>query len=856
MKRTLILLCAIIFLAQGIKSEINAETLEKDTTIQGIKFPKGTNVFYASDKLTSVKLKQDQEIQGILCAKNRGLWGQIFFYENGKIHQAELAKNQEIQGILCGIGSVVFFNSGKLLSAFLAGDQEIQGIPCAKSSQIILYESGKIRWAELAKDQEIQGILCGKGHIEFYESGKLGQTILARDQEIQGLKLIKGCEVSFDESGKVKETMLARDREIPRDQEIQGLKLIGHAIFDKSGKLQEAVLAQDQEIQGIFCRKGRIQFYESGKLGQAILASDPEIQGIKFPKETRITFYESGRLWNAVLGQDQEIKGLKLAKETEINFLESGQLWLVTLAQDQEIQGIFCRKGRIQFYESGKLLNAILASEQEIQGLKLAKGDDVTFDNESGKLESVVLGRTEQVQSIIFAPSDKLFFYESGKLKAARLAQDNDQEIQGVFCAKGRHLYLYDYDIVFYESGELEQALLAQAKEIQGVPCTEGSRISFYKSGKLRSVSLTQDQNIQNILCAKGAQAFFYESGKLQTAVLAQNQRIQRILCLKDKEISLYESGKLECAELAEEKAEEQKEEQEIQGIKFAKGCRISFDKSGKLGPAILIAQNYLKKYKADNLVNVSVRYSSPNLLENNDILSLQVIHCWSHYGDGTPRIKIIKINRNSLIEETLLELDPKNYQGILDVFNFRADTKGNLYVLEPPLQLDMPKTLKILIIDLRTKKQSYITRRGTGYRISPDGRFLIYRDMGSAADDSSKKKTIYLTDLEGKIKDAIYETREEIKNWSWVDNDTIEICFYSHIKFINIHTKKVINLIRFRFKEFIDEWDPYAIRYRTSSDSNNEFAIKENSEGDLILINLMNLENRALKRGFDNWGK
>jgi hypothetical protein len=86
--------------------------LTVDTVIQGIKFAKGTVVFYYTDhKLWSARLTVDQKIQGIKCAKGT----YVIFYPNGKIWAATLAVNQTIQGTPYTKGTEVYFKNGKVV---------------------------------------------------------------------------------------------------------------------------------------------------------------------------------------------------------------------------------------------------------------------------------------------------------------------------------------------------------------------------------------------------------------------------------------------------------------------------------------------------------------------------------------------------------------------------------------------------------------------------------------------------------------------------------------------------------------------------------------------------------------------
>lgn len=513
-----------------------------------------------------------------------------------------------------------------------------------------------------------------------------------------------------------------------------------------------------------------------------------------------------------ILDNDTTIQGIVFPKGTEVQFYNSGKFRYIKLPQDQEIQGIkFVEGNYLHFYESGKPKSAQLTQDHKIKGVKFIKGTGINFD-ESGDPCSVVLSQDQEIQGIKFIKGSDISFYESGKLSRAKLAQD--QEIQGIKVTKGKYT---GNNLRFYETGKLKSVRLIEPAEIQGLKFAKGTDIVFYESGKIRYANLLEDQDIQGMKLMKGTYLNFYESGKLEAAVLAENK--------------------------------------EIQGIKFAKETRISFDGSGKLRDSILLAQQYLKEYE-----NVTIEYFYPKFLENNDILFLKVISCWTGWGSRPPlkKITINKMSLNDLKEKILFELEQKDSEAAWKLFDshefdFDVDAKGNRCILEPAMNFEMPESLKIAIINLKTKEQSSITRRGVKYRISPNGQYLIYGDM-------ERKATIYLTDIEGKARNVIYEAQDTIQDLCWLDNDTIAVYAETdksgrYIKVINIRTKEVINFIKGK-----DSIDSFIAQHISASPAmNKEIAVGGAYDGDLMLIDLKTKETKVLKRGFrgsKSWGE
>ncbi|MBU4488267.1 MAG: hypothetical protein KKI13_04290 [Candidatus Omnitrophica bacterium] len=774
-------------------SEIKAEILNANTTVQGITFPKGTDIyFYKSGKPRSAIIPYDQVIQGIPCAK-----GTIWLYESGKLKNATLAQNEKIQGIVCAKNrQALFHESGKLTQAILAGDQKIQGILFNDGTEVCLSEEGRLLVVVLAQEQEIQQIPCAKGS-QIHLSG--------------------------------------------------------------TGKLEGAVLAKEQVIQGILCAKAPIELYESGKLKKARLAQDQEIQGIRFIAGSDMSFTESGALENAKLVQAQEIQGIKFIKGSRINFDDSGKILLSNLERSPDIQGIICEKGSIELYESGKLKSGRLLRDQNVQGVQFPRGTGIHL-LESGELMSVWLGQDYEKDGIKFARGNSLSFYKSGKISSGVLS--GDQIVQNIPCAKGA--------ITLTEAGKLTYALLSQDAKIDGILCAKNNKLFLYESGKLKQATLAQNQDIQDIPCAKG-EVEFYESGKLKNCILAQDKELQGVRCFKDSKISLSDSGKLDSDTLT--------------------------------------VQKYLKEYD-----NVTIKFSVPKFLENNRIACLKTINCWNIWGKkaSLKEIKIVEINLKDPQEKILFQIAPKagtDRWEFDDFPRFDINPKGQICILEPALDFSNPEAMKITIINLTSKETSTITRRGTNYRISPNGKFMIYGDVGNSSNNYSDKKTLYLTDIRGTSREAVYETQDSILSFCWINEETIAVYCDSkegpYVKFVDTQTKGILDSIVSEYykgsilvssdgsaiilddnKLFVKKdatrpllktvqnlpylnsnerlnginkkWNCYTIIARyiaiSSWSPDNEFTVGSNLDGNLLLTDFKTFETKVLKRGYKKY--
>jgi len=110
-------------------------------------------------------------------------------------------------------------------------------------------------------------------------------------------------------------------------------------------------------------------------------------QGISCAKGW-VYFHESGKIQRVKLAEGQEIKGIELFAGTEIHFSATGRITFLVLGYDVRIQGVVCKRGPVEFYDSGKLKTVKLAQDQKINGVQYHENDRLTFD-EDGKVTKV-----------------------------------------------------------------------------------------------------------------------------------------------------------------------------------------------------------------------------------------------------------------------------------------------------------------------------------------------------------------------------------------------------------------------------------------------------------------------------------
>ncbi|MDK9701275.1 MAG: hypothetical protein OEM52_14140 [bacterium] len=137
--------------------------------------------------------------------------------------------------------------------------------------------------------------------------------------------------------------------------------------------------------------QGRVEYHRNDTIAFMRLTSDQTFLGQWLPANTGLHFTENGE-WNwCFLGKDWEIQGHKMhggGHEWQTLFYPSGKLHSGGLTDDKVIDGIPCAAGsfwnevfggggRTYFYESGKLKYAKVAKTVTYRGQEIKKGKHV-----------------------------------------------------------------------------------------------------------------------------------------------------------------------------------------------------------------------------------------------------------------------------------------------------------------------------------------------------------------------------------------------------------------------------------------------------------------------------------------------
>lgn len=220
----------------------------------------------------------------------------------------------------------------------------------------------------------------------------------------------------------------------------------------------------------------------------------------------------------------------------------SGKVWTARLKNELDIQGVACAAGTdVEFYESGRIRSAKLAHEQTFEGLPGLAWAGPTVGSGVG-------------------------FYESGKLLYIVLARD--VTIEGVVWAGGT-------SVSFHENGRLRTGTLKDAHVFDGIPCSPSATTRFHENGTLSDATLAVKHVLVGETFEAGTEVYLAEDGTVDGVMLPHSKVVKSVPCEKHRWVKFYPGGALKQATLSKKFT--------LAGDKYCKGCTLYFYESGNV---------------------------------------------------------------------------------------------------------------------------------------------------------------------------------------------------------------------------------------------------------------------------------
>lgn len=237
--------CAPVARATQIVFPGHMKTLTSAQTVQGFRFPAGTEVqvLNSNGEATGVVvLHEDHEVDDVWL--KRGTYVTVGSVGGKPPHLSEFSSvpGQRFRGIHLPAETQVDFDVQGRLSEMISvrGDPiRIRGKVFAGNTWIEFHPSGGIRRGELAKGFEASGLHVSPGPIEFQADGRIKQAFIAAGSVDRKVRLAPsnrsyGFDVEYWPNGHLKQAMLA-------DKIVLDGKTCppGHIAFKQDGSLDE-----------------------------------------------------------------------------------------------------------------------------------------------------------------------------------------------------------------------------------------------------------------------------------------------------------------------------------------------------------------------------------------------------------------------------------------------------------------------------------------------------------------------------------------------------------------------------------------------------------------------------------------
>jgi len=446
----------INFYENGKIKEGEIENQFVNTLIGRLKL-EGKISFYENGKIKEINIAEPQKARlpvGVMTVE-----GIAFFYDNGNIDRVDLSSAQIINtsvGKLKMDGTLYFHQSGKFLGAYLAEHQIIKTpVGNFKVKYVSFYENNKLKSIQTSEPTDFANNLGNfkiKG-ASFYENGKiLSVEIVPQNINLDGIFNVK--EIQFYESGAVRRLIL--DKVKPYDFDGKVINITSVYLDENMNKIGFDISPVEIKTSvGSFNVK-TIYFYENNKLKSIELVEPVSVNSIN--NCIKLSFYHNGSLFNAVINKPI------LYQSPLGNFSVIG--FYFDISDSTKIIGINFDKPTFVRTPVGSLrMTSLFYSDKIVKGGSIIEKPVNVFNkrffvnylgfNDKGKIIKIVLSKPQiiKIGKLSFNVMDKMFFYETGKVKAIVIKDKvvmNDKEY------KEKDMLIFAEDETFIGKGKYD----------------------------------------------------------------------------------------------------------------------------------------------------------------------------------------------------------------------------------------------------------------------------------------------------------------------------------------------------------------------------------------------------------------
>lgn len=394
--------CSIIFPG-------HFEVLKSARTIQGLRFPAGTEVqvLNAGNTATGVVvLKQKLRVDGRWLQPGTRL--SIGAGKDGMAHLLSFGSEpgQRVNGVRLPAGSFVEFDAqGRLASinkyGGTVGDEKatirVQGLTFLSSAGIAFHPNGRVKSGTLTQTFTAPSLSVGPASVTFYPNGHIASARYGGDTpvHVRGVEYSGSYPVEFYPDGRVKSGEAMQDfvagglrvhrgiialypnGTLARGDVAQaftacGLHMeAGMTEFHPDGCIKSGYLAQSIVRQGLHLLGGyEVAFYPDGGVASGRLAQATVIHGVRVEPNTPMDLYPDGRVQSRYALQPFVAHGVPLAAGV-VKLFPDGSVERGGVAQATTVRGLHIAPGAIQFYPGGQVKTAHVAGGSTYRGVRL-----------------------------------------------------------------------------------------------------------------------------------------------------------------------------------------------------------------------------------------------------------------------------------------------------------------------------------------------------------------------------------------------------------------------------------------------------------------------------------------------------
>lgn len=358
------------------------EVLTSTRTIQGIRFPAGTEVQVLNKGNTPtgvVVLKQKFRVDGYWLQPGTRLT--VGSNVDRATHSLSFGSEpgQRINGIRLPAGSFVEIDAQGRLSSIneygggLSDEKatiRVRGLTFLGSDGIVFYPNGRVKSGTLTQTFTAPGLSVGPAQVTFDKDGHIASARGGGEAavHVRGVEYSGSYPIEFYPNGRVK------SGEAMQDFVAGGLRVHrGISEFHPDGTLKRGDVAQAFTACGLHMDAGMTEFYANGCIKSGNLAQPIVRQGLHLGGY-EVAFYPDGGVKEGRLTETAVIHGIPVEPRTATGFYPDGRVQSRYASHDYVAHGVPLKSAVVELFPDGSVKHGGVAQITTVQGLRVAPG--------------------------------------------------------------------------------------------------------------------------------------------------------------------------------------------------------------------------------------------------------------------------------------------------------------------------------------------------------------------------------------------------------------------------------------------------------------------------------------------------